>query len=118
MKINKDKTHIIPFSKSRKWDFPPEVTFSQGEQIKCQNQTKLVGVIISQDLKWYKNTEYICTKARKKLWIRSRLDKLGLSKERLFDVYSKEIRSILELAVPVWHSGLTTMQSNNIERIQ
>ena len=113
MIINKDKTHIIPFSKSRKWDFPPELTFSQGELIKCQSQTKLVGVILSQDLKWFKNT-----KARKKLCILSRLDKLGLSKERLFDVYAKEIRSFLELAVPVWHSGLTIIQSNNIERIQ
>ena len=29
-----------------------------------------------------------------------------------------EIRSILELAVPVWHSGLTRQQSKDIERIQ
>ena len=36
----------------------------------------------------------------------------------MFDVYSKEIRSILELAVPVWHSGLTRQQSTDIERIQ
>ena len=75
-------------------------------------------MIVSQDLRWFKNTEYICTKARKKLWILSRLDKLGLSRKNLFDVYTKEIRSILELAVPVWHSGLTLTQSKNIERIQ
>ena len=31
---------------------------------------------------------------------------------------TKEIRSILELAVPVWHGGLTKIQSYNIERIQ
>ena len=36
----------------------------------------------------------------------------------LFDVYTKEIRSVLELAVPVWHSGLTKQQSSSIERIQ
>ena len=33
-------------------------------------------------------------------------------------VISKEIRSILELAVPVWHSGLTRQQAADIERIQ
>ena len=101
MAINKEKTHIISFSKSRKWDFPPEITFSGGQQIKCQTETKLLGVIVTQDLRWSKNTEYICTKARKKLWILNRLDKLGLSKKVLFDVFTKEIRSILELAVPV-----------------
>ena len=36
----------------------------------------------------------------------------------LFDVYCKEIRSILEMAVPVWHSGLTKKQSMEIEQIQ
>ena len=77
-----------------------------------------MGVIVSQDLRWSKNTEYICSKARQKLWILRRIDKLELSEDKLFDVYSKEIRSILELAVPVWHSGLTKTQSNDIERIQ
>ena len=36
----------------------------------------------------------------------------------MFDVYIKEVRSLLELAVPVWHSGLTKHQSKDIERIQ
>ena len=36
----------------------------------------------------------------------------------IFDVYTKEVRSILELAVPVWHSGLTRVQTKDIERIQ
>ena len=30
----------------------------------------------------------------------------------------KEIRSILELAVPAWHSGLTVKQAADIERVQ
>ena len=60
----------------------------------------------------------ICQKARQKLWILRRMVKLGLNKEILFDVYSKEVRSMLELAVPAWHSGLTRQQSTDIERIQ
>ena len=66
MIINKDKTHVISFSNSRKWDFPPEITFSGGEQLKIQTETKLLGVIVSKDLRWSKNTEYICSKASKK----------------------------------------------------
>ena len=34
------------------------------------------------------------------------------------DVYKKEIRSVLELAVPAWHSGLTLRQAADIERVQ
>ena len=58
------------------------------------------------------------SKARQKLWILRRMLKLDLDIHKMFDVYIKEIRSILELAVPVWHSGLTKQQSSDIERIQ
>ena len=36
----------------------------------------------------------------------------------LLDVYNKEVRSILEHAVPVWHSGLTRKQTDQIEKVQ
>ena len=42
----------------------------------------------------------------------------GLSLHELIDAYTKEVRSILELAVPVWSSGLTLEQSVIIERVQ
>ena len=35
-----------------------------------------------------------------------------------FNVYKKEIRSLLEYALPVWHSSITVKQSNQIERVQ
>ena len=46
------------------------------------------------------------------------MKKSGLTKLQLIDAYKKEIRSILELAVPVWGSGLTLDQSCRIERVQ
>ena len=36
----------------------------------------------------------------------------------LADVYKKEIRCLLEYAVPVLHSSLTIKQSNQIEKVQ
>ena len=118
MLINKQKTKVISFSKSRKFDFPPELEFNDGSILETMTETKLLGVIISQDLKWNKNTTYICDKARQKLWFLRRLLKFNLTRSEMFDVYIKEIRSILEFAVPVWHSGLTRKQSIAIERIQ
>ena len=43
---------------------------------------------------------------------------MGLDVFQLFDVYIKEVRSVLEMAVPVWHSSLTKKQTADIERIQ
>ena len=118
MVINKTKTTILSFSRSRKWDFPPELKFNDGSSIPTKTETKLVGVIISQNLSWQKNTEYICAKARRKIWILRRMVKMDMDIPTIFDVYTKEVRSLLELAVPVWHSGLTRLQSRDIERIQ
>ena len=56
MVINKQKTKVINFSKSRKSDFPPELVINDGTQLETMTETKLVGVIVSQNLKWNKNT--------------------------------------------------------------
>ena len=47
-----------------------------------------------------------------------RLKKLGANKEELMDVYFKQVRSILEVAVPVWQPGLTQQELKQIERVQ
>ena len=57
MIINKQKTKVICFPKSRKWAFPPELHFSDGTPIEYISDTRLVGVVLSQDLKWFKNTD-------------------------------------------------------------
>ena len=47
-----------------------------------------------------------------------RLKPLGASDEELLDVYEKQIRCITEFACPVWTSGLTKDEVNQLERIQ
>ena len=36
----------------------------------------------------------------------------------LFDVYTKEVRSLLEYAVPVWHPAISKKEASEIESIQ
>ena len=43
---------------------------------------------------------------------------MGLDSFTLMDYYLKEVRVHLELAVPVWHSGLTLKLSADLERVQ
>ena len=118
MKVNPKKTKVISFNKSRKHDFPPEMYFSDKTILDVVPDIKLVGVIVSSDLKWCKNTNYICSKATQKLWLLRRLKKYQLDIFKIFDVYTKEVRSILEYAVPVWHSGITRCESRQIENVQ
>ena len=46
------------------------------------------------------------------------LKQLGASDKQLVEVYIKQARRVLELAVPVWHSSLTVADKLNIERVQ
>ena len=52
------------------------------------------------------------------MWTLRRMKLLDVDPTIICDVYVKEIRSLLELAVPAWHSGLTKKQSGDIERVQ
>ena len=47
-----------------------------------------------------------------------RLKLLGADKEMLLEMYELHVRSILETAVPLWHSGLSISDSNKIERVK
>ena len=43
---------------------------------------------------------------------------MGASVDELMDVYDKQIRCMVEFASPVWTSGLTLAEMNQIERVQ
>ena len=118
MRINPKKSKVILFNKSRNWDFPPELSFADKINLEYVPHMKLVGVVVSEDLRWGKNTQYICDKAMQRMWTLRRMKMLNLDMDIILDTYTKEIRSILELAVPVWHSGLTVKQVRDIERVQ
>ena len=62
------------------------------------------------------NSDYICKKAYKNMWTLRRMKSLGVESFTLLDYYMKEVRVHLELAVPVWHSGLTQKLKADIER--
>ena len=46
------------------------------------------------------------------------LKKYGAGIQDLLDVYIKQCRRVLELAAPVWHSGVTVAASKQLERVQ
>ena len=51
-------------------------------------------------------------------WIIRQLRQLGVDPETMIKVYTAIIRSVIEYAVPAFHSLLTSEQDNQIERMQ
>ena len=51
------------FNKSKKYDFPTELAFENGELLECLEETKLLGIQLHSSLKWNYNTAVICAKS-------------------------------------------------------
>ena len=118
MKINNNKTKVMKFTRATSFDFPLEVSLSDKVNLEIVKNIKLLGIVISDKLKWNENTDYFCDKARRKIWLIRNMKLSGLTENQLLHAYKKEVRSLLELAVPVWSSGLTIEQIDQIERVQ
>ena len=79
---------------------------------------KVLGVIISQDLTWKEHVLYIVSKACKRLFVIYQLIRSGISVADVIAIYCSLIRSVLEYCSPVWHCGLSSGQSTEIESVQ
>ena len=106
------------FNKSRKYDFPPEFSFRNKVFLECIEETKLLGIYLTPDLKWQANTRQIYLKAMSRMWLLRRLKVAKLEPEVLMEYFVKEIRPLTEHGVAIWNSGLTKAQVNEIEKIQ
>ena len=57
-------------------------------------------------------------KAYRKLWMIRRLKRLGASTKDLVQVYTMQVRCIMELGVPAWQGGITQGEKVDLERVQ
>ena len=80
LKIKEKKTNIMKFNFSKKKNFPPQLNVKVfNEQLAVISETKLLGIVISNDLKWAENTDYICKKAYKNMWRLRRMKLLDVA---------------------------------------
>ena len=68
---------------------------------------KLLGIVVSNDLKWNPHIAYIIHKANSRLHFLRQLKRAAVPHHDMLHFYIAVIRSVLEYAVPVWHTGLT-----------
>ena len=118
MRINTDKTKAVLFNTARKYDFMPQLTIDGTNPLEVVEEFRLLGLVFKSNLSWQANTNQMCQKGFARLWMLRRLKKLGATQSEMIDVYYKQIRCILELAVAVWTPGLNKGESDQIERVQ
>ena len=116
MKINYSKTKEMLLG--RITSNPPPALTIEGNTIERVDCFKLLGVIISSDLRWGPHVDNICSKVNSKLYTLKQLKRAGLSADDLLRFYITAVRPILEYGCVVWHHGLTQAQSDRLESLQ
>ena len=116
MKLNEAKSSYMIFSRT-KAKFVTRLNLN-GVKLDQMSTTKLLGIWITEDLNWGKNTQEICKKAYSRMSMLSKLKYVGTRTEDLLDIYVLFIRSCAEYCSVAFHSTLTRNQSLDIERIQ
>ena len=82
------------------------------------HEAKIVGVWLTPDMKWEKNTKELTRKAYSRMSMLTKLKYAGVGTEDLLDVYILFIRSVVEYCTVVWHSSITIELIKRIEMVQ
>ena len=117
MLINQKKTKTMIFNFSDKLKFTTRLKL-KNENIEVINSTRLLGTILTDDLKWDLNTSNIIKKANARMQLLHKVANFGTPTEDLKTIYILFIRSILEQSATLWHSSLTKENATDLERVQ
>ena len=118
MKINMNKTKILPFNLSTKFDFLPQLNFPEQPPLEVIYETRLLGVTLASNLSWWPHINDITRRATKKLWVLVRFKSLGGSTDQLVQIYQTRVRSTLESGAQVIDPLLSAVQAGEIEAVQ
>ena len=117
MLINQKKTKTMIFNYTDNHKFTTRLKL-KNENIEVINSTRLLGTILTDDLRWELNISNIVKKANGRMQLLQKVASFGTPLEDLKTIYVLFIRSILEQSATVWHSSLTEENSNDLERVQ
>ena len=111
------KFNLMIFNFSKNSQFTTRINM-EGHVLPVINKVKLLGTIITDDLKWDDNTASIIKKANGRLLLLRKAAEYTKSKEDLKTIYISYIRSMLEQSSVIWHSTLTKENQLDLERVQ
>ena len=117
MMLNGNKSKVMVFNCTRNYQFATRIHLND-QQLETIHETKLLGTVISSDLKWHANTETLTQKGYQRMTILRKLYEFDIPTEDLVVIYNQYIRSTLEFNSSVWYSSITNEEREDIERVQ
>ena len=117
MKLNSEKSKFMVVNFTENYQFNTRLNI-ENQMLQQVKETKLLGVIVNDQLTWHSNTNFLVKKAYSRMTILHNLFEFRLPMEEMINIYILYIRSILESSAVVWHSSITKSEEIKIERVQ
>jgi len=96
----------------------PPALLLNGHPVDRVKSYKLLGLHITDSLRWNEHVSSICSKAATRLHFLKQLKRAAMSTEDLIYYYQSVVRPVTEYACVVWHTSLTKGQSKLLESVQ
>ena len=81
-------------------------------------ETRILGLVLTSDLKWHRNTENLIKEANKRMILLRKLAAFDVPKQDLVHIYTLYVRSITEQSSVIWSSSITEEDSTALQRTQ
>ena len=117
MILNQKKTKVMIFNFTNNYQFTTRLKL-KNENLEIVKENKLLGVIMTDDLKWDKNTQYLIKEGYKRMQILRKAASFGAPIADKIQIYISYVRSALEQSCQVWNSRLTEQNVTDLERVQ
>ena len=89
-----------------------------GKVVDRVDHDKLLGISLSNGLRWKRHVDNIVKKAGKRIYMLYQLKRPGVNQADLVTIFISVMRPVVEYACPLWITNLPVYLPDNIEMIQ
>ena len=117
MQLNADKCKelIIDFKRNKHFFSPLTV---HGYELSVVNSAKILGVTISNVLKWNAHVTESIKKCNKRLYFLILQKRAGVCRKDIVNFYCTVIKPVLDYCSPIFYHSLPEYLSEDLERVQ
>ena len=118
MMVNNSKTGLLCISDALNYRPLTYILDHEGKRIDCVDSLKILGFTFSSKPTVDAHLNTVKKKMRQKYWALRHLKSVGFTEEELVEVYKSVILPVADYCAPAYHSLMTDIQDQEMERAQ
>ena len=111
--VNRKKCYVMKFSRSKKYDFPAEMTIGGSDILEVKTKHRILGIIVQDDLRWQSQCEEMVSRATRCTWAIRRMRAMGVPQHTLVQYWKSEGSVMLEYGYLVYCSILQALRPHS-----